>query len=303
MRFGDNLKNLRKSRNISQEELGEKVGVSRQSVSKWENSEAYPEMTNILILCKIFNCKINDLLSEKIEDFDSFDEEVKMNVVKFEKEKQKKMKTLTKILSLIGKIAGIVVKVAIPFVIIAMVVIPIFLSSIDVKDDKLVSTIKDIQIVEHSNKINITYKGHTTVADIESKEIEDIKTVISDNKTQAIVKLELGFTALVAFLVILSMLLKHLEKLFENINKGDTPFTLENVNHIKKMSYFMIACIIISGIGEGILESAVRSEFSFGLEMFDIVEILFLYVLSYIFEYGYEIQKDSNGKMYGEENE
>ena len=99
------------------------------------------------------------------------------------------------------------------------------------------------------------------------------------------------------------MLLKHLEKLFENINKGDTPFTLENVNHIKKMSYFMIACIIISGIGEGILESAVRSEFSFGLEMFDIVEILFLYVLSYIFEYGYEIQKDSNGKMYGEENE
>ena len=303
MRFGDNLKNLRKLKNISQEELGEKVGVSRQSVSKWENSEAYPEMTNILILCKIFNCKINDLLSEKIEDFDSFDEEVKMNVVKFEKEKQKKMKTLTKILSLIGKIAGIVVKVAIPFVIIAMIIMPIFFSSIDVKDNKLVSTMKDIQIVEHNNKINITYKGHTTLADIENKEIEDIKTVISDNKTQAIVKLELGFTALVAFLVILSMLLKHLEKLFENINKGDTPFTLENINHIKKMSYFMIACIIISGIGSGILESAVRSEFSFGLEMFDIVEILFLYVLSYIFEYGYEIQKDSNGKMYGEENE
>lgn len=303
MRFGDNLKNLRKSRNISQEELGEKVGVSRQSVSKWENSEAYPEMTNILILCKIFNCKINDLLSEKIEDFDSFDEEVKMNVVKFASVKQKKMKTLTKILSLIGKIAGIVVKVAIPFVIIAMIIMPIFFSSIDVKDNKLVSTMKDIQIVEHNNKINITYKGHTTLADIENKEIEDIKTVISDNKTQAIVKLELGFTTLVAFLVILSMLLKHLEKLFENINKGDTPFTLENVNHIKKMSYFMIACIIISGIGSGILESSVREDISFGLEMFDIVEILFLYALSYIFEYGYEIQKDSNGKMYGEENE
>ena len=290
MKFGDNLKLLRKEKKLSQEDLAEKMNVSRQSVSKWENSEAYPEMTNILILCKIFNCKINDLLSEKIEDFDSFDEEVKMNVVKFEKEKQKKMKTLTKILSLIGKIAGIVVKVAIPFVIIAAIIMPIFFSSIDVKDNKLVSTMKDIQIVEHNNKINITYKGHTTLADIE-------------NKTQAIVKLELGFTTLVAFLVILSMLLKHLEKLFENINKGDTPFTLENVNHIKKMSYFMIACIIISGIGSGILESAVRSEFSFGLEMFDIVEILFLYALSYIFEYGYEIQKDSNGKMYGEENE
>ena len=303
MRFGDNLKNLRKLKNISQEELGERVGVSRQSVSKWENSEAYPEMTNILILCKIFNCKINDLLSEKIEDFDSFDEEVKMNVVKFEKDKQKKMKTLTKILSLIGKIAKIVVKVAIPFVVIAMVVIPILLSNIDVKDNMIISNNKNIQLVEHNNKINITYKGHTTVTDIENKDIEDLKLVLSENKTKTIVKIELGFTTLVAFLVILSMLLEHLEKLFDNINKGDTPFTLENVNHIKKMSYFMIACIILSGIGEGILNSSLRNDFSFGLEMFDIVEILFLYVLSYIFEYGYEIQKDSNGKMYGEENE
>ena len=303
MRFGDNLKNLRKLKNISQEELGEKVGVSRQSVSKWENSEAYPEMTNILILCKIFNCKINDLLSEKIEDFDSFDEEVKMNVVKFEKDKQKKMKTLTKILSLIGKIAGIVVKVAIPFVVIAMVIIPILLSNIDVKDNMIISNNKNIQLVEHNNKINITYKGHTTVTDIENKDIEDLKIVLSENKTKTIVKIELGFGILVAFLVILSMLLEHLEKLFENINKGDTPFTLENVNHIKKMSYFMITCIILSGIGEGILNSSLRNDFSFGIEMFDIVEILFLYVLSYIFEYGYEIQKDSNGKMYGEENE
>ena len=69
------------------------------------------------------------------------------------------------------------------------------------------------------------------------------------------------------------------------------------------MSYFMIVCIILSGIGSGILESSVREDFSFGLEMFDIVEILFLYALSYIFEYGYEIQKDSNGKMYGDKNE
>ena len=42
-------------------------------------------------------------------------------------------------------------------------------------------------------------------------------------------------------------------------------------------------------------------DFSFGLETFDIVEIIFLYVVSYIFEYGYEIQKDSKGRMYGDE--
>ena len=303
MRFGDNLRNLRKIKKLSQEELSEKVGVSRQSVSKWESGAAYPEMNNILILCKIFNCKINDLLSEKIEDFNSFDEEVKMNIVKLEKDKQKKMKTLSKILSLIGKISGIVVKVAIPFVILAMIIMPLLLSNIDVKDNKIISKNNNIQIQEHNNKINITYKGYTTITDIENKDIEDLKIVLNENKTQSIIKLELGFSALVAFLIILSMLLKHLEELFENINKGDTPFTLVNVNHIKKMSYYMIACIVLSGIGEGILNSSMRNEFTFGLEMFDIVEILFLFSLSYIFEYGYEIQKDSNGKMYGEENE
>ncbi len=300
MKFGNNLKELRKIKNLSQEELAERVGVSRQSVSKWETGDAYPEMNNILMLCKIFNCKINDLLSNNLEDFESFDEEVKMNLVKFEKEKQQKVKTLTKILSLIGKIAGIVVKVAIPFVILAMIVMPILISNLDIKDNKITSKNLDIQIVEHDNKINITYKGHTAATDIDNNDITRLSNILNENKTVAIVKIELGYTALLALLIVLSILLKHLEQLFENINQGETPFTLVNVNHIKKMSYYMIACIILSGIGEGILNSSLNNQITFGLEIFDIVEILFLYVLSYIFEYGYEIQKDSKGRMYGE---
>ena len=59
MKFGDNLKLLRKERKLSQEDLAEKMNVSRQSVSKWETGEAYPEMNNILQLCKIFGCNIN----------------------------------------------------------------------------------------------------------------------------------------------------------------------------------------------------------------------------------------------------
>lgn len=301
MKFGGNLKELRKIKKLSQEDLAERVGVSRQSVSKWETGDAYPEMNNILMLCKIFNCKINDLLSNDLEDFESFDEEVKMNLVKFEKEKQQKVKTLTKILSLIGKIAGIVVKVAIPFVIIAMIVIPIFLSNLDVENNKIISKNIDIQLVEHGNRINIDYKGHTAISDIQNADFDKLANVLKENKTVTIIKIELGFTTLLAFLIILTKLLKHLEELFENINKGDTPFTLINVNHIKKMSYCMIACIILSGFGEGILNSSVNNEISFGLELFDIVEILFLYALSYIFEYGYEIQKDSKGRMYGDE--
>ena len=65
MKFGENLKKLRKLKKISQEELAERVGVSRQSVSKWETGDAYPEMNNILELCKIFKCNIGELVNDK----------------------------------------------------------------------------------------------------------------------------------------------------------------------------------------------------------------------------------------------
>ena len=134
MKFGDNLRNLRKSKKLSQEDLSEKVGVSRQSVSKWESGIAYPEMTNILILCKIFGCKINDLLSERIEDFNSFDEEVKMNLVKFESDKQKKMKNISNAIRIISKIGKIIVTIAAVCILITMFFVPTIVKKIDIID-------------------------------------------------------------------------------------------------------------------------------------------------------------------------
>ena len=90
MKFGENLKIIRKNKKMSQEELAEKVNVSRQSVSKWETGESYPEMNNILELCKIFNCKLNDLVHTDMSDISSLDEEIIMKVVKFNEKKQSK---------------------------------------------------------------------------------------------------------------------------------------------------------------------------------------------------------------------
>lgn len=103
MKFDENLYNLRKTQKISQEKLAEKIGVSRQSVSKWENGTAYPEMNRIFELCKIFHCKLNDLVNDNILDFDSLDKEVKMSVIKFNKEKQNKLKIVSKTISIFSK--------------------------------------------------------------------------------------------------------------------------------------------------------------------------------------------------------
>ncbi len=108
----------------------------------------------------------------------------------------------------------------------------------------------------------------------------------------------MGF--LIATLCLTLLLLKHLDKLFTNINSGDTPFTLENVDHIKKIAYLMIALIVIPSISAVMFELVVQRDLNIDFNTFSVLEILIIFVMSYIFEYGYEIQLDSKGIMYGD---
>ena len=302
MKFADNLRKIRKSNNISQEVLAEKVGVSRQSVSKWETSEAYPEMNNMLELCKIFHCNINDLVNDKLVDLDSLDEEVKMSVVKFKKEKQKQMKGISNILSLIGKIGGIVLKVFLGFLIAITILLPISLSFVDIKEGSLVSKNNNVRIVEQDGIYNVRIGNIILANDISKEDINLITPAIdSYSKPGVIILLELGIIVAGIFIVCLIKAFKHMELLFASINKEDTPFTIDNVNHIKKMSYLLIAGILLSSIAKIILFIPLKEEVDIDFNILNIIEIFFLYSMSLVFEYGYEIQLDSKGKMYGEE--
>ena len=62
MSFRDNLQHLRATRNMTQEQLAMLLGVSRQSVTKWEAEKSYPEMDKLLKLCQIFECSLDDLV-------------------------------------------------------------------------------------------------------------------------------------------------------------------------------------------------------------------------------------------------
>ncbi len=68
MNLSDNLKKIRKDNNLSQEALAEKLGVSRQAVSKWESGLAYPEMDKVLQICNMFNLNIDELLNQNIKE-------------------------------------------------------------------------------------------------------------------------------------------------------------------------------------------------------------------------------------------
>lgn len=75
MILGDKIMNLRKKNAWSQEELAEKLGVSRQSISKYESAQVVPDMEKILKLSRIFGVTTDYLLKDEIEDLEFLDED------------------------------------------------------------------------------------------------------------------------------------------------------------------------------------------------------------------------------------
>ena len=72
MSFGRNLQYLRQlSAGMTQEALAEKLNVSRQTISKWEMDAANPEMDKALELCKVFNCSLDNLFRDEMDQCSS----------------------------------------------------------------------------------------------------------------------------------------------------------------------------------------------------------------------------------------
>ena len=67
MILADKIIENRKKNGWSQEELAEKLGVSRQSVSKWEGAQAIPDIKKILLMADLFNVSTDYLLKDDIE--------------------------------------------------------------------------------------------------------------------------------------------------------------------------------------------------------------------------------------------
>lgn len=61
--LGDNIRRFRKMMNLTQEELADKIGVTYQAVSKWENAQSAPDVSFLPLLADVFGCNIDDLFS------------------------------------------------------------------------------------------------------------------------------------------------------------------------------------------------------------------------------------------------
>jgi len=78
MKFNENLKYLRKKENLTQEQLAEKLNVSRQAVTKWESGQALPDITNLKDISVLFGVTIDELIGdEKTKNATTLDKRLK----------------------------------------------------------------------------------------------------------------------------------------------------------------------------------------------------------------------------------
>lgn len=64
MNFNEKLIELRKSKHLSQEELGHELGVSRQTISKWESAQSYPDFQRLVLLSDYYGLTLDELVHD-----------------------------------------------------------------------------------------------------------------------------------------------------------------------------------------------------------------------------------------------
>ncbi len=68
MNISNQIKKFRERDGYSQEFLAEKIYVSRQIISNWENNKSYPNIHNLLLMCNLFSVTLNELIVGDIEN-------------------------------------------------------------------------------------------------------------------------------------------------------------------------------------------------------------------------------------------
>ena len=96
LRIANKLYELRKQNKMSQEELAEKLGVSRQAVSKWERAEASPTTDSLILLAQLYNISLDELLEINTDTYsdDSDDNDTRqktLTTLKMKAQIRKKM--------------------------------------------------------------------------------------------------------------------------------------------------------------------------------------------------------------------
>lgn len=205
---------------------------------------------------------------------------------------QNSLRTLSKVIEIIAKIGKILITICIPFVILAIVIIPLLFTKLKVSNDIIYVNDNAITFKEKNNHVDV-YMNDTKIGDGDIEIYRKIKNILEDKSLEnIIIVLEISLVIATVGLFFIRILLKNLEKLFKNIHDLDSPFTLENASLFRKMAINLIIIVVITNISDFLFEIFFNFDFSSDIGFANIMEILILFSLSFIFEYGYKIEKN-----------
>ena len=228
-----------------------------------------------------------------------------MSKVVLNKKEQNILKGLSRVISFFAMIGRVFIYIAIVAFIFCMLISPKIIKHVKTYDNTIELKIGDekMTMVKETNSKVVVYHNDKKESKMENvTSFDNLKKMFDKHSNNTIIGYSEAFLLLmILYLYIISLILKHLGKLFTNINGGETPFTLDNVEHMKKMGIFMIAAIIMPAVISIIFKLFTDVDLDLSLSLIDVVQILFIMSMTLIFKYGYSLQDGSKKTIYDEE--
>ena len=218
-----------------------------------------------------------------------------------EVKEQSYLKGISRFIAVISVVGKFLLYFAIVVLIMCMLLIPSLMKDLKAYDNKIELTYSEekVSLVKNDEDVvvYVNDKKQSSINDVSG--FDNLYKVISKHSNRTLIGYSEAFILVaILYLFIVSLILNHLSKLFKNISKEDTPFTLDNVNHLRKMGLYMVSIIIIPFITSLLFSIFTDYKLHINLNFAKIVETLIVIALYYIFKYGLNLQNDSKKKIY-----
>ncbi len=212
------------------------------------------------------------------------------------KEKEKNLKGLSKAIYILAAIVRVISWIGFAVLLIVTVITPVLASKVKVTESTIELGDKTIEYYKEDSDLIIKYKEDSwTFKGNDAVAIETLLTKIRELSVKKIaVAIEVSLVCALASLVLNALVFKKLGKLFHSIHDSATPFKEEHPAYLRQMGYYMIAIFGVSILSSLLTSIIVGVDFSINTQSFDILAVLVIFALSYIFEYGYS--KEANKK-------
>ena len=302
MELGEKIRKYRTEAGLTQTKLGEMIEVAPRTISKWESGVEEPTLTEIRKVCKALGIQKTDLVEEEPVKLKKEVKKPEKLKSKLDLTKQKYLRGLSGAITIVAKVLRVLLYIAIGAICFCIVCVPFIFNSFEVNDH--IITVKGydekLELVNEDNmyKIKVGDKEDLIDLDIETKYVDQIFDNYS--KTKVVCLLEITFIIAASSMLIVTFILKGAEELFRNIEKGEA-FTMENALLLKNIGYLMIASIVIPVLAGIVPDAVLGTDFSDSFTLVDIVEVLFVFAISFLFEYGAGLQEESKLPLYDED--